>query len=80
MFEVGLSPATDPNVGGYVSPGAYHDGQFGVLILKSCFAKQGGWGAKASSNAHKAGAVWLGNMFEIAGVCFGCVDAARSVK
>ena len=74
-----LSPASDASAGYYIS-GLANDGQFGVLILKSCFAKQGGWGKKASSNAHAAGAVWLGSGLEFAGVDGGTEAAARNAK
>lgn len=70
-----LSPASDGSTG-YVSPGGFYDGQLGLLILKSCFAANGGWGAKVSPN----GASWLGNGYEVAGFGFGILDTARKAK
>ena len=65
---------------GYHGPGLAYDGQFGVLILKSCYAKQGGWGKKASSTAHAAVAVWLGDGVEAMGFDSGILEAARNAK
>lgn len=70
-----LAPASDGSAG-YISPGQFHDGQLGLLILKSCFAANGGWAAKVSPN----GASWLGNGFEAAGFDSGVLDTVRQAK
>jgi hypothetical protein len=43
-----------------IPPDTFLDGQLGLLILKSCYASNGGWGRKASDNARQNGTVWIG--------------------
>ena len=60
---------------GYVGAGLFYDGQFGLLVLKSCFAGRS-WPPKLSEN----GAAWFGCGFEAAGVDYGLLNTVRQAK
>jgi len=75
----GMTGWLDPGGGGsagYIIPEWFVNRQFGLLILKACYASNGGWRAKVSRN----GVVWLGNGMEAAGFDSGILGVAAGAK
>jgi RHS repeat-associated protein len=60
----------------WLSPFNFRNGQFGLLVLKICFAKQGGWQSDVSPN----GVSWLGSGFELSGANWGILNTVRQAR